>query len=274
MSGAELAFELPGGGRALFTTRYAGNLSTGAGDSHELGMHRREQICEQLGLGWLCSSRQVHGAAVHVIERASGAGGEPVPIDADAHATALSQVGAMVLGADCLPVALGCDGAIAMVHAGWRGLAAGVLEEGVLALRALATRTRPDGVKLAAGGEQAAASTLAAGGEQAAASTRAAGGAQAVAAMGVVAIIGPGAGVCCYEVGAEVQAALGEHWELGRHARGRHVDLRAIARERLLAAGVSEVRDVEACTICDRRFFSHRREGSRAGRQAGVAWLS
>jgi len=31
---------------------------------------------------------------------------------------------------------------------------------------------------------------------------------------------------------------------------------------------------VHACTICDERFFSHRREGARAGRQAGVAWLS
>jgi copper oxidase (laccase) domain-containing protein len=42
----------------------------------------------------------------------------------------------------------------------------------------------------------------------------------------------------------------------------------------LIAAGVAEVRDVPACTICDQRFFSHRREGARAGRQAGVAWLS
>ena len=46
------------------------------------------------------------------------------------------------------------------------------------------------------------------------------------------------------------------------------------AHERLQAAGVAEVRDVAACTICDERFFSHRREGVRAGRQAGVAWLS
>jgi len=37
---------------------------------------------------------------------------------------------------------------------------------------------------------------------------------------------------------------------------------------------VAEVRDVLACTICDERFFSHRREGERAGRQAGIAWLS
>ena len=52
----------------------------------------------------------------------------------------------------------------------------------------------------------------------------------------------------------------------------QNIDLRAIARERLLAAGVAQVLDARACTICDERFFSHRREGERAGRQAGVAW--
>jgi copper oxidase (laccase) domain-containing protein len=112
-----------------------------------------------------------------------------------------------------------------MLHAGWRGLAAGVLEHGVAALREL-------------GGDGP-----------------------------VVAVIGPGAGVCCYEVGPEVHAAFG-----GAHRDGEHVDLRAIARERLLAAGVAEVRDARYCTICDERFFSHRREGARAGRQGGVAW--
>jgi hypothetical protein len=83
------------------------------------------------------------------------------------------------------------------------------------------------------------------------------------------AVIGPGAGVCCYEVGEEVHAVLG-----GAHREGAHVDLKAIARDRLLGAGVAEVNDLELCTICDVRFFSYRREGSRAGRQAGVAWLS
>jgi polyphenol oxidase len=155
------------------------------------------------------------------------AGGQAVPIDADGHATALPEVGVMALVADCLPVALGCEGAVAMLHAGWRGLAAGVLEEGVRALRELD------------GHDQ------------------------------IVAVIGPGAGVCCYEVGPDVQAAFG-----AAHRHGRRIDLRAIARERLLDAGVTQVRDVPACTICDERFFSHRREGPRAGRQAGIAWLS
>lgn len=223
----ELVFELPGGGRAMFTQRDAGNLSTGAGDGHEQGLRRRGEICERLGLRWLCSSRQVHGTTVNTIAALSGSGGTALAIDADGHATALRGVGAMVLAADCLPVALGCEGAVAVVHAGWRGLAAGVLEQGVLALR-----DRGGGAPIAA-------------------------------------VVGPGAGVCCYEVGAEVHAAFG-----GAHRVGANLDLRAIAHERLLAAGVGRVLDVDACTICDARFFSHRREGAHAGRHAGLAWLS
>jgi polyphenol oxidase len=223
----ELELELPDGGRALFTTRAVGNLSTRAGEQHEHGLQHRGELCESLGLQWLCATPQVHGTYVQRVRDASGAGGQPVSESADGHATALRGIGTMVLAADCLPVALGCTGAVAMLHAGWRGLAAGVLEEGVLALHELA-------------GEQP-----------------------------IVAIVGPGAGACCYEVGAEVHQALG----VGEGVAG-HIDLRAIAHERLLGAGVSRVLDVDVCTICDQRFFSHRREGERAGRQAGVAWLS
>ncbi len=168
-----------------------------------------------------------------MIERLAGTGGVPVPIDADGHATTLHGVGAMILSADCLPVAVGCEGAVAMLHAGWRGLAGGVLEEGVRVLRELGR-----------------------------------GGA-------IAAIVGPGAGACCYEVGPEVHAAFAGASGPGRRIplRGR-CDLRAIAHQRLRAAGVRDVRDVDACTICDGRFFSYRREGARAGRQAGAAWLS
>jgi YfiH family protein len=223
----EVLLGLPGRGRALFTQCAAGNLSTGVGDGHEHGISRREELCERHGLRWVCSSHQVHGTAVHVIDHETGSGGEPVALEADGHATALTGVGAMVMAADCMPVALGCDGAVAMVHAGWRGLAAGALEQGVQTLRELA------------GGEP------------------------------IEAIVGPCAGVCCYEVGPEVHAAFGR---AGR-ADG-HLDMRAIAHERLTDAGAGHVRDVEACTICDQRFFSYRCEGIRAGRQAGVAWLS
>jgi copper oxidase (laccase) domain-containing protein len=111
-----------------------------------------------------------------------------------------------------------------MLHAGWRGLAAGVLEEGVAAVRGLA-------------------------------------------AQRIGAAIGPGIGPCCYAVGDEVRAAFG--------TSGPTLDLKAIARERLAAAGVDDVHDCSLCTSCDPgRFFSHRRDKGVTGRQAGVAWLS
>jgi hypothetical protein len=223
-----LLCELPGGARALFTARARGNLSTMRGDGHEHGRERRDQMCAELGLEWLCASRQVHGTAVQRVGCRAGAGWAAAAIDADGHATACRGLGMMVLTADCLPVALGSEHAVAMLHAGWRGLAAGVLEEGVRALKELGGRDQ------------------------------------------LTAVIGPGAGACCYEVGAEVRSAFAG---AGTHMRG-NIDLHAIARERLLAAGVAEVRDLELCTICDARWFSHRREGARAGRQAGVAWLS
>jgi polyphenol oxidase len=226
-----LRFELAGGARVLFTSRAHGNLSTQTGDGHEHGREARDTLCDGLDLDWLCASRQVHGTFVQRVETVVGKRGDVVAIDADGHATTVSGVGAMVLTADCLPVALGSDGAVAMIHAGWRGLAAGVLEEGIAALRELGA----DGA--------------------------------------IEAVVGPGAGVCCYEVGPEVHAAFGQDGPGAPHRNGKNIDLRGIARERLLAAGVARVHGADACTICDERFFSHRREGARAGRQAGIAWL-
>ncbi len=150
--------------------------------------------------------------------------------EADGHAVAAPGLAAMVLTADCIPVALGARGAVAALHAGWRGLAAGVLEEGVRAVR-----------ELGGSGD-------------------------------IVAVVGPCAGACCYEVGEEVHAAFAGR--SGAHRDGRLIDLRAIAHEKLLAAGVAEVLDAKACTICDERFFSHRREEVRAGRQAGLVWIA
>jgi YfiH family protein len=243
----ELAFDLPGGAHVLFTARVHGNLSSVGGVDAEHGLQARERLRRQVGVERLQRGYQVHGTTVRRVavpapkgERGGGveleAGAETdlqpdstaqPDAEADGQATALHGLGALVLTADCLPVALSAGGVVAMVHAGWRGLAAGVLEEGVRAVR-----------ELGGAGE-------------------------------MVAVIGPGAGACCYEVGEEVHAAF-DH----AHRDGRRIDLKAIARDRLLAVGVTEVQDLTACTICDERFFSHRREGARAGRQGAVAWLS
>ncbi|HTA05190.1 MAG TPA: laccase domain-containing protein, partial [Solirubrobacteraceae bacterium] len=80
--------ELGDGARALFTTRAAGNLSTARGERSEHGRAARDRLCEQLGLRWLCASRQVHGSDVLRIDTAERCGGEALPLDADGHATA------------------------------------------------------------------------------------------------------------------------------------------------------------------------------------------
>jgi polyphenol oxidase len=239
------AIELPGGGRALFSDRSHGNVSSVGGEGAEGGFGARERLRERCGVDVLLRGYQVHGSVVGRVypdgaRRGTPAGGDDLPdacawrdgeaqpsFRADGHAVAAPSVAAMVLAADCLPVVLGAQGAVAAVHAGWRGLAAGVLEQGVRALREVG------GI-----GE-------------------------------IVAVVGPGAGACCYEVGEEVHAAFGE-----AHRSGALIDLRAIAHDRLRAAGVADVRDVSACTVCDERFFSYRREGPRAGRQAALAWLA
>jgi YfiH family protein len=238
-----LRYDLPGDGHVLFTSRAQGNLSTQTGDEHEHGRAARDRLCGELGLDWLCASRQVHGSTVQRVREIAGSGGEAVAIDADGHATAVAGVGVMVLTADCLPVALGAErddggAAVAMAHAGWRGLAAGVLEEAIRALYELGA-TGP-----------------------------------------IEAVVGPCAGICCYEVGEEVHAAFagqvgpdGAEPTPEEYRRGKNIDLRAIARDKLLAAGVASVSHAEACTICDERFFSHRRQGKAAGRQAGIAWI-
>lgn len=229
--GDHLGIALPGG-RALFTTRRGGvsegpyaslNLGRWTDDDADAVDRNREILAAAIGvpLEAVVQGRQVHGTRV---ERRATAGGAIE--EADGQATAEPGLAALVLAADCLPIALIAPGAVAMVHAGWRGLAAGVVEEGVRAVRELGGETE------------------------------------------VQAAIGPGAGGCCYEVGEDVAAAFGR-------PAGR-LDLKAVARERLTAAGVVAVHDAALCTICGDPglFFSHRRDGGITGRQAGIAWRS
>jgi purine-nucleoside/S-methyl-5'-thioadenosine phosphorylase / adenosine deaminase len=86
------------------------------------------------------------------------------------------------------------------------------------------------------------------------------------------AAIGPGVGPCCYEVGEEVLTAFED---LDGVARGRMLDLTAVATALLDRAGVTAVEASGLCTSCNSElFYSHRRDGERTGRQAGLAWLT
>ena len=218
-----------GPARVLFTTRRGGvstdayaslNLGTNTDDDATKVAENRERLAAMTGAG-LALGRQVHAAHVHRATQ-PGHGG-----DADGQVTASCGIACTVLTADCLPVALIAPAGVAMLHAGWRGLAAGVLEEGIRALGAEGS---------------------------------------------ITAVIGPGADRCCYEVGDEVRAAFAEEADDVRD--GSNLDLPLIAQRRLHRAGVTETLHTRVCTMCDARFFSHRRDGGVTGRQAGVAWLT
>jgi hypothetical protein len=93
--------------------------------------------------------------------------------------------------------------------------------------------------------------------------------AEAVGAQ--AAAIGPGIGPCCYEVGEEV---LAEFDDLDGVTEGRMLDLPAVARVLLERAGVKSIESAEICTSDNPDlFYSHRRDGERTGRQAGLVWM-
>jgi polyphenol oxidase len=128
------------GARAVFTTR-RGGFSRGAYESLNLGKltaDREEDVARnrralEVKVGArLAYIRQVHGGDVRrLTKRLSQDGGLAL---FDGQATALACVAPMVLVADCLPIAIAGQGAVAMLHAGRRGLAAGIVAEGVSAL--------------------------------------------------------------------------------------------------------------------------------------------
>ncbi len=135
LSGDHIWAELVPGAQVVFTTRRGGfskdsyaslNLGRWTDDDPQAVERNRAHIEAQVGVP-LTYTRQVHGSRVlRVAAVPNGA-----PIEADGQATATAGVAPTALVADCLPIAVAGEGALAMLHAGWRGLAAGVLEEGI-----------------------------------------------------------------------------------------------------------------------------------------------
>jgi YfiH family protein len=143
--GDHIGCALPGG-RVLFTTRRGGvspapydTLNLGvltADDPASVGVNRdRLAALTQIPRERTLQGLQVHGTFVRRVHDLPDPAAQLE--DADGQATALEGVPAVVLTADCLPVALVAGEAVAIVHAGWRGLAGGVLAAGVRALREL-----------------------------------------------------------------------------------------------------------------------------------------
>jgi polyphenol oxidase len=138
--GEHIGVDLGRGARAVFTTRRGGhsaapfdslNLGRWTDDDEATVERNREVVAQIAGvpLDHVAQGRQVHGTHVQVVESV------PHEIaDADAVVTALTGVAALVLTADCMPVALATPTKVAMVHAGWRGLADGVIENALAEL--------------------------------------------------------------------------------------------------------------------------------------------
>jgi hypothetical protein len=148
--GEHLAVDLPGA-HALFTTRRGGfsegpytslNLGRLTADRPEAVQRNRARLQSEIGRP-PAFIRQVHGTRVRIITALSDDGVAPLPDEgvelpeADGQATALPDVAPMVMTADCLPIAIAGQNAVTMVHAGWRGLAGGIVAEGVRAVREL-----------------------------------------------------------------------------------------------------------------------------------------
>ena len=90
----------------------------------------------------------------------------------------------------------------------------------------------------------------------------------------LAAIVGPGIGPCCYEVGEDILAAYRARF--GPDVlQGRNLDLWTAAERVLRETGVDAVERLDVCTACNPdRFFSHRRDGPLTGRQGVIGYLA
>jgi YfiH family protein len=197
---------------------------TGRGPAGERGEVLRRIAPEAPGVAW---AKQIHSATVLAAQE-PGLQGE-----GDAVVTSRDGLALCVVTADCVPILLAGPGGLAAVHAGWRGIASGIV-----------------GVTLSGLDGPAKAWTAWVG-----------------PAIGSCCYeVGP-------EVAEQVLAQSDPAVARPGPAGKPHLDLHAAVRHQLAAAGVGEVVCVPECTRCeDGKLWSYRREGKRAGRNCGFIW--
>jgi purine-nucleoside/S-methyl-5'-thioadenosine phosphorylase / adenosine deaminase len=235
-----IVWDAPGPYLVAFSTR-RGGVSGGPFASLNLGIRTDDEpACVVENRTRLCTAVEVdrdgatmawqrHGANVRRAEPRGVVTPGTVYDHCDGLWSDASGQGMLLLTADCLPIGVvrsnGAAPAAAILHAGWRGLLAGI----------------------------------------AAAGTHTLGGGP------LAAVIGPSIGPCCYEVGEEVAAPFREAFGADVVRDGK-LDLWTSAERALRAAGCAQVDRLDLCTACDPdRFFSHRRDRGRTGRQGIVA---
>lgn len=230
-----------------FTTRpqnYAPHRGIGA----EGAVDARHRACELLGVSFdrLVSPQQVHGAELVVVTSSDVGCGREGRDSAlrfvDGLACGIPGVPLILMSADCPLVCAYDPGvpAVGATHASWQGTVAG------------ATRQMIQVMQRELGCEPAR----------------------------MLAAIAPSAGPCCYEVGEEVRRIAATRMpdveSFFRPRAGKYLlDLWSANRAQLTESGVPDARIETAglCSICDPRFWSHRRDGATAGRSALIVGL-
>jgi len=229
--------EIPvGHERALLLEQASSKLLFGLGPPRGSGVsfRRVQDLLTALapGVSALRWCDQVHGAELATVEPSIS---EPVACVGtyDGLITAETGVGLMVWTADCVPVVLIGARAVAAIHAGWRGIVAGIVPSAVAMIsNEFATPI----------GE-------------------------------LRAFLGPAISTSHYQVGPEVIAALAKHGVMeSTWLRKDRVDLRAFLAEQLRLLGLRRVLRVGPCTAENSRLASFRRDGTAAGRQWTVVW--
>ena len=226
-----------------FTTTRSGGTSRGAYETFNLALHvgddpdavaenrrRLQARCRCDAVQWLT---QVHGTRC----LAATAGTASDPVEADAAWTSEPGLALAVLTADCLPVAFCApeQGVVAVAHAGWRGLVAGVLQSTLDALPVAADQCHGwIGPGIGAAAYE----------------------------------VGEDVASAVTDLGAVAAGSL----EPGRAAGKYQLDLRALASRMLTTAGLRSVSVDDRCTAMAPELYSFRRDGV-TGRMATVVWL-
>lgn len=233
----------------LFPTREGGvsegpyaslNLGGSVGDDPARVQENLSRIAAAIGVekSGLYSVWQMHGRDVVLVEK--GTPREDVVVrNADALITRAPNAAVGVRTADCAPILLfdRDSGAVAAVHAGWRGTALDIVGAAVSAMRE-AFQTKPEAL---------------------------------------VAAIGPCIGPCCFEVGPEVieifaKSFSEDTWRGQPRPNNKGtIDLYHANELALRRAGVTEFESLRTCTYCNPgRFFSFRRDGEKSGRHLSL----
>jgi hypothetical protein len=231
------------GFRHGFSTRLGGasegpyaslNFGRSVGDEPARVQQNHARLAAAVGYdpSQLFDASQVHGASVVTLRGSE----RPESVRAEQADALVARAPGFAVGvrtADCVPVLLGDrrSGAVAAVHAGWRGVVAGVVREALAAMEA-----EPEEV---------------------------------VAAIGPS--IGPCCFEVGDDVAARLAAAAGDGIVIRRAHEKPHVDLWRAVEHQLRHAGVRTIDTLGACTVCEsERFFSYRRDGARSGRMLSV----